>query len=60
MSLEMLTMWVPDIAYNLKDLEVSRRELEATPEIIHTLANMALLRLSSVCLRSTHLQLKAG
>jgi hypothetical protein len=59
-SLDTLMMWVPDIASNLKGLEVSRSELEDTPELLHTLANMALLRLSGECLRATPLQLEPG
>ena len=50
-SLDALTAWVPGIVSSLEELEVARAELEATPEILHTLSNIALLHLASTHLR---------
>ena len=55
-SFDRLIEWVPEIASNVQELEVTAEELKNTPEILHTLANMALLHLARTCLRTIPLQ----
>lgn len=55
-SLDKLIEWVPGIVSNLEELEVVPAELETTPEILHTLANIALLHLARTRLRALPLQ----
>lgn len=54
-SLDAFTAWVPGIVSNLEELEVACAELEATPEIVHTLSNIALLHLVHTRLRAVPL-----
>lgn len=51
-----LAEWVPGIISNAEELEVTTEELDTTPEILHTLANIALLHLAGRCLRAVPLQ----
>jgi hypothetical protein len=54
--LDRLIEWVPGILSNLEELEIKPAELESTPEIGHTLANIALLHLARTHLRALPLQ----
>src|SRR5579875_97222 len=56
MPFDRLTEWVPAIIANAEEMEVTFEELETTPEILHTLANIALLHLARRCLRTVPFQ----
>jgi len=53
---ETLAAWMPGIISYGAELDVSLKEMDETPEIRHTLANIVLLHLARTCLRVMPLQ----